>query len=198
MVYLIKVNMSWAVLLCDISRREKDGTQPITAQKWSFPLKFSRKLRIWSHLLMKYLMEKFSELFVKVNYFLYGVFGQVWYEFQLKYWHLRFGFRKIEVPDSVSRDLWCYQNWHVAIENSESKKFLNSAWHFFLKWILSRSFRLVKGNISFYERKKNTNFARKEKFISWILRIKETLLLWISISKNRSFSTQEVGRKIFP
>ena len=135
-----------------ISRREKDGTLLITAQKWIFPLKFSRKLRIWSHLLKKYLMEKF--IFCSVNYFVYGVFDQVWCEFQLKYWHLRFGFCKIEVPDSVSRGLWCYQNWHVAIENSESKKLLSSARHFFLKWILSRSFRVVKGNISFYERKK--------------------------------------------
>ena len=47
------------------------------------------------------------------NYFLYNVFHQGWYEFQLKYRRLCFGFCKIKVPDSVSRDLWC-QNWHIS------------------------------------------------------------------------------------
>ena len=68
-------------------------------------------------------MENF--IFCAVHYFLYGAFDQGWYEFQLKYWRLCFGFCKIEVPDSVLRDLWCYQNWQVGIENSESKKFLH-------------------------------------------------------------------------
>ena len=45
---------------------------------------------------------------------------------------------------------------------------------------------------------KNMNFARKGKFISWIFWIKETLVLWISGSKKRSFSTHEVDRKFFP
>ena len=75
-------------------------------------------------------MENF--IFCAVSYYLYGVFDQGWYEFQLKYWHICFGLCKIEAPGSVSRDLWCYQNWHLAIENSESKKFLSSASHFFL------------------------------------------------------------------
>ena len=74
-------------------------------------------------------MENF--IFCAVNYFLYGVFDQVWYESQLKYSRLSFSFYKIEVPDSVSRYLWCYQNLLVAIQNSKTKKFLNSASHFF-------------------------------------------------------------------
>ena len=51
------------------------------------------------------------------------------------------------------RYLWCYKNWHVTIENSESKKFLNSGSHFFLYWRLRRSFKILKRNISFFERK---------------------------------------------
>ena len=121
-----------------ISRRKKDGTQPITAQKMKFSVKdfFSkcdqicRKLGISSHLLKKYLMENF--IFCAVNYFLNYVFNQGWFEFQLKYWRLCFGFCKIKVSDSVSRDLSCYQNCHIAIENSENKKFFNSATNLFL------------------------------------------------------------------
>ena len=45
---------------------------------------------------------------------------------------------------------------------------------------------------------KNHEFARKEKLILRIFRIKETLMQWISGNKMRSFSTQEVGRKNFP
>ena len=41
------------------------------------------------------------------------------------------------------------------------------------------------------------NFSRKKKFILWVVWIKETLTLWISGRKKRSFSTEEVGRKIF-
>ena len=143
-----------------ISRREKDGAQPITAQKlWSFPLSISSVnvtkssencKKLWSHLLRKYLMENF--IFCAVNYFLYGVFDQFWYEFQLKYLRLCFGFCKTEVPDSVSRDLWCYQNWHEAIENSESKKVLNLASHFFLWWRLRGLLKWLKEK-SFCERK---------------------------------------------
>ena len=110
----------------------------MTSQKKKFFIKdfFSkcyqirRKKRMWSNLLKKSLIESF--IFCAVNYFLYGVFDQGWYEFQLKCWRLCFGFCKIEVPGSITRDLWSYQNSHVAIENSESKKFLNSASHFFL------------------------------------------------------------------
>ena len=54
----------------------------------------------------------------------------IWYEFQLKYWRLCFGFCKIEVSDSVSRDLWYHQNWHISCCNHwnfREKKFLNSA-----------------------------------------------------------------------
>ena len=39
MMYLIKVNISLAVVLCDYLRREKDVTQPITAQKVKFSIK---------------------------------------------------------------------------------------------------------------------------------------------------------------
>ena len=46
----------------------------------------------------------------QTNYSLYGIFDQGWYEFQLKYWRLCFGFCKI----FVSRDLWCHQNWPVS------------------------------------------------------------------------------------
>ena len=86
------------------------------------------------------------------NHFLYNVFHQGWYEFKLKYWRFCFGFCKTEVPDSVSRDLWCYQNWHGAIENSESKKFLNLASHFFLWWRLGGLLKWLK-ETSFCERK---------------------------------------------
>ena len=67
---------------------------------------------------------------------------------------------------------------------------------------------MFKRNISFYERKKKIlqnkelstkgkfKLKRKEKFILLIYRIKEKLVLWISGSKRRSFSTQEVGRKM--
>ena len=54
---------------------------------------------------------------------------------------------------------------------------------------------MVKRSRSFYEKKrnyyKNLNFARKEKFILWMFWKKETLILWISGSKRRSFSTHE-------
>ena len=78
----------------------------------------------------------------------------------------------------------------LAIENSESEKFLNSAWHFFLQWRLSRSFKWLK-ETSFYERSKEI-FTKTQKGK------KETVVSWISGSKSRSFITQEVGRKIFP
>ena len=41
------------------------------------------------------------------NYFLYGVFDHGWYEFQLKYWWLYFGFCNIQVLGPASKDLWC-------------------------------------------------------------------------------------------
>ena len=91
------------------------------------------------------------------NYFLYDVFDQGWYEFQIKYWRLCFGFCKMEVADSVSRDFDFSKivRYHaVAIQNSERKKFHNSASYFFLWWRLRRCFKMVKRNISFYERKK--------------------------------------------
>ena len=54
---------------------------------------------------------------------------------------------------------------------------------------------MVKTNRNYY---KNMNFARKEKFILWIFGMKKTLILWVPGSKKKSFSTQEIGRKIFP
>ena len=146
-----------------------------------------RKLRIWSHLLKKSLMENF--IFCAVNYFLYGVFDQDWHEFQLKYWHLCFSFRKIEVPDSLPRDLWCYQNWHVAIENSESKKFFNSASYLFSSWRLRRHFKMVKRNISFYERKKDiltniwTLHERKSSYYEFFVQIKSWYYWFLGVKR---------------
>ena len=45
------------------------------------------------------------------NYFSRGVFDNDWYELQLKYWSLCFGFCKIEVPNPASRYLWINENW---------------------------------------------------------------------------------------
>ena len=70
--------------------------------------------------------------------------------------------------------------------------------------------KIFKGNISFYERKKLLQkqelrikgkliLRRKEKFMLRTFWIKKKVILRISGSKRRSFSTQEVGRKmIFP
>ena len=78
-----------------------------------------------------------------------------------------FRFLQIEVPNSVSRDLWCHQNYHISCCKHwkfREKKFLNLASYFILWWRW-RSLKWLK-EISFYERKKE-NFARKEKFILW-------------------------------
>ena len=97
----------------------------------------------------------------------------------------------------------------VTNKNSEKKKFLNSVLHFLLSWRW-RSFKMFKGNISFYETKKllqkhelwikgNFILRRKKKFMLWIFWTKEKVILRISASIRRLFSTQEVGRKmIFP
>ena len=60
--------------------RKKDGSQQITAQKLEFSItdifskcdQIRRKLRIWSHLLKKYLMENF--VFCVMNCILCGMF----------------------------------------------------------------------------------------------------------------------------
>ena len=63
---------------------------------------------------------------------------------------------------------------------------------------------MVKRNISFYERKKqrnyykNMNFPQKGTFILRIFQMKKTLILWISESKKRSSSTQDIGTKMSP
>ena len=61
---------------------------------------------------------------------------------------------------------------------------------------------MVKRNISFYERKKEIItktwilHERKSSYYEWKPEV--NAMLWISGSKRGSFSTQEVGRKIFP
>ena len=61
---------------------------------------------------------------------------------------------------------------------------------------------MVKRNISFYERKKEiitkTWILQERKSSYYEFLMKQTLILWISGSKGGSFSTHEVGRKIFP
>ena len=39
-----------------------------------------------------------------------------WYGFQLKYWNICFGFRKIQVPDPASRDLWSHQHYKYIVQ----------------------------------------------------------------------------------
>ena len=100
---------------------KKMGLNQSLHKKRSFPLKISlvnltKLVTFPEEMLNRKLYFLCSELF------LYDAFDQSWYEFQLKYLRLCYGFCKIEVPGSVSRDLWCYQNWHIAIESSESKK----------------------------------------------------------------------------
>ena len=62
---------------------------------------------------------------------------------------------------------------------------------------------MVKRNISFHERKKEiitktwTLLERKSSCYKFFW-IKEAFILWISGSKKRYFSMQEVDRKIFP
>ena len=51
------------------------------------------------------------------SYFLYGVFDPGWYNFQLKYWWLYFGFCKFQGPDSAWRDIWWHQNYHISCCN---------------------------------------------------------------------------------
>ena len=153
-------------------------------------------------LLCGYLQER--KRWRQTNYFSYGVFGHGWYEFQLKYWRLCFGFCKIEVPDFVSRDLWCHQNCHIccSLWKFREKNVPSFGFIFLFIMKINEVFKTVKKNISFYERKniyyKNMKFARKEKFILWIFQMRKTFILWISGSKRVSFSEQEVGRKIFP
>ena len=48
----------------------------------------------------------------------------------------------------------------------------------------------------YYKNNIAQNERRKEKFILWIFGIKKKLILLISGSKRRSFSTQGVGRKM--
>ena len=45
--------------------------------------------------------------------------------------------------------------------------------------------------------RKNTDFARKEKFILRNFWISKPLILSISWSKGKTLSTKEIGRKIF-
>ena len=52
-----------------------------------------------------------------INYFFYGVFDHGWYEFQLKYWQLCFGFCKIQAQDPASRDIWWHQHGHTSCCN---------------------------------------------------------------------------------
>ena len=85
------------------------------------------------------------------------------------------------MPDSVSRDISYCNHWKF-----REKKFLNSARHFFFIMKVKEVL-----NIGFYERKKkiitkNMNFARKEKLILLIFRMKKILISWISRSKRRS------------
>ena len=129
---------------------KKMGLNQSLHKKRSFPLKISsvnvtKLVTFTDEMLNRKLYFLCSELF------LYDAFDQSWYEFQLKYLCFCFGFCKIEVPGSIFRDLWCYQSWKIAIESSESKKFLTSSTHFFFWWRLGRSFEMVKRNLGFRE-----------------------------------------------
>ena len=51
------------------------------------------------------------------NCFSCGVFDNDWYELQLKYWSLCFGFCKIQVPNHTWRHLWIKEIKHISCCN---------------------------------------------------------------------------------
>ena len=108
------------------------------------------------------------------NYFLYGVFDQGWYEFHLKHWHLHFGFCENEVPilfQGISDTTKIVIYYIVTIGSSEKKvPWSGFIFHFIMK--------MVKRNISFYERKKK--LLQKHEFCTkGKLHIMGKFLFWI-------------------
>ena len=85
----------------------------LTAHKWKCtikPLCFISNVHVhFTHSTIK--VSKYYYFFISL---LCGIFDHGWYEFQLKYWSLCFGFCKINVPDPASRDLWSHQPWHIS------------------------------------------------------------------------------------